>query len=176
MGGDKALLKLPCGATLLEDQVRRVMAAGIGNVRVVLGYNCEKIRAGVPFPLQGCINSNWKSGYFSSIKCGLQGVTGGALLLPLDTAGVPPDIIKLIYKKGLSSGKNIIPTYGGKGGHPVFLRPALVEKIHAAPLSARLDHLLLDDGDTLKLPAASKNVLNNINTPEEWSMWLKDIS
>ncbi len=175
MGSDKALLKLPNGATLLEDQVRRVQAAGVGNIRIVLGHNCEKIQKACHC-IAFIINSNWNSGYFSSIKCGLSGIGTGAILLPLDTVGVPPKVIREICERGLESGKNVIPTYDCNGGHPVFLRPELIKKIAAAPFTSRLDHLLQADKETLKLPVNSPNILNNINTPDEWARWISDIS
>jgi len=103
-------------------------------------------------------------------------MSSGAILLPLDTVGVPHEVIREICDKGIKSGMNVIPTHDGKGGHPVFLRPELVKNILAAQLSSRLDHLLQADKETLKLPVSSKNVLNNINTPDEWAKWISNIS
>lgn len=182
MGSPKPLLKIN-DKTLLEDQVERVQSAGITEVYVVIGAKAAEIKRAHPnLEVNWILNNNWEMGKFSSVVCGMRHLTAiprqsddhnvirGVLLLPIDTVGVPPAAIKQIVDKGLATGKNIIPTFGGSGGHPVFIGIELIDAIqNESDANARLDKILKSDDKTEYLEVSSKNILRNINSPEDLS-------
>ncbi len=187
MGQPKALLKLSSGRTLLEDQCRRVLEAGVENIYVVVGCHADRIvnehtstRAHERTKeIIWVVNKNWESGRFSSIQCGVKKIGDAPiLLLPIDVVDVPVDIIQQIINEGLSSQSNIVPTFEGKGGHPVFLCGETLKTILETPVEeGRLNEILRRGvtpyAPTRRVEVASKNILNNVNTWEEWEGILK---
>lgn len=198
----KAVLKIG-GKTLLEDQVCRLNQSGINNIYVVVGYNASEIRNSHPkLDVCWIENKNWRNGNFSSVLCGVNGIfpphpvplpqgrgglpsqpapltpslsegIKGIILLPVDVVGVEVEIIRLIIDEGLRTDCNIVPTFEGRGGHPVYLRSGIVEEISKKPAKGgRLDFMLRDDPKTKRLPVQSRNILNNINTDEDWQGYL----
>lgn len=211
MGTDKALLEFPGGKTLLEDQVSRIKEAGIDNIYVVVGCNAEEIKnrhSGLD--ISWAENTNWKDGNFSSIVCGVKALNSclskrsfamaqddktsedgiarrfadavtGVLLLPVDVVGVDIETIRAIIKEGVKSDQNIIPTFEGHGGHPVYLGTELIKDIlsHynvvAGSPVGRLDLMLRNSAQTKRFPVSSENIRNNINIAADWKRYLEGI-
>lgn len=208
MGTPKAMLRFPSGKTLLEDQCRRLKEAGIGNIFVVVGCDAEKIKnAHKNLAINWVVNKDWRLGNFSSVVTGVKYAAcnshsmwrpqsaaatklgKGILLLPVDVAGVEIEIIRQIIAKGIRTDKNIIPTHNGRGGHPVYIRPQMLETIvkegtEAIPYagatctcrhklkSGRLDYILNKDPATSRVVVTSRFILNNINTENDWNNYL----
>lgn len=190
MGSPKPLLKTG-GKTLLEDQVRRMSAAGIENTFVVIGCGAEEIKdRHKNLKVTWVENRDWEKGKFSSVLCGISSVIAsemkqsgvgsrllrftrndirGILLLPVDTVLVPPEVMKQIIDEGVKTGRNIIPTFDGRGGHPVFLTQILAKEIAANHKEdERLDHVLNGSNNVNRLEVSSQMILSNINTLEDW--------
>jgi len=173
MGSPKALLKVRDN-TLLEDQVNRLRHAGCDPVIVVVGSEADKIMGHHgDLDIIWALNHEWGKGHFSSILCGLKETSSSTLLLTIDTVGVPIETIKEILGKGLQENKNIIPTFENRGGHPVFLTTEFIHQtLKTASPNDRLDHLLPNDPETLRLETNSNSILNNINTMGEWQEFI----
>lgn len=177
MGSPKALIRIGEG-TLLEDQYLRLSEAGIEDIFIVVGSDPEKIIAAHnTLKCKWVINTNWQKETFSSVLAGLKETGGHVLLLPVDTVGVDPATIDHIVNSGLKYSCNIIPTYKGRGGHPVFLSRAFVDElIQRAPVNARLDLLLKSWPAVKRIEVDSKNILTNINEPADLKDQMKEIS
>lgn len=177
MGSPKPLLKID-DKTLLEDQVSRIREAGIKNIYVVVGCKAKEIKdIHNDLDVIWVENKNWERGKFSTVLCGLTLLgsrfrgndLSGVLLLPVDVPFVPPAIIRQIITEGLKRDKNIIPTFQGNGGHPVFLNYRLAQSIlKNQDSNNRLDLILKKNADTEKIPIISREILNNVNTIDEW--------
>jgi CTP:molybdopterin cytidylyltransferase MocA len=176
MGRPKALLRLPSGRTLAEDQARRLEEAGCRPVVVVLGADAEGILAELK-NLQAVVNPDWeRGGRFSSVQAGLRALdlVEGCLILPVDTAGVRTSTLKQILDFADEFGPPAIrPVCNHRRGQLAWisarLKPRLLEQ--AAGPEARLDELLerLEEDLPVKDPAIGRN----INTPQEWKAYLR---
>jgi len=183
MGRPKALLRLPSGDTLLTDQVLRLKEAGVSRIYVVVGCEAKRIKSiHRTAEVLWVMNDHWHLGGFSSLIAGLRAISShptrrlqGVVLLPIDVAGVEPEIIKQIIDEGLRTNKNIIPRYNGRGGHPVYICRKTMEKIlqDFTEKDGRLDYILTHDAETFQIPVASASILNNINTMNDWNNYLK---
>ena len=94
---------------------------------VVLGADKERIVESLGSREFECVESDPDAEQLTSIKLGLAKANGDALLHLADHPVVPPEVISTII-----SARNdlaIIPTSGGKGGHPVLIPKAIVTKI-----------------------------------------------
>lgn len=175
MGSPKALLKVN-GITLLEDQVSRLKASGVDQVFVVTGAHTKEIRSNHKnLEKTWVYNDNWEKGKFSSLLRGLQAIPkkSSVLILPVDVAGVEEECIRMIIKQGLKTSKPIIPTYKKRGGHPVFLTESFIENLLKTAIeSDRLDYKLKETFNKEYLEVSSKNILNNINTKEDWNAYI----
>lgn len=178
MGKPKALLEFSDGETLLTKQASLLRDAGCEPVVVVVGATADDImRAHPHIDVSWCINEYWELGQFSSLKTGVAHVMhhdiDGTLILPVDVVGVKPSTVAaLIGAAGREPApRAVVPTFGGKGGHPVYISLAFCREIIKKGLSdgdARLDKMLRGSGKITHLPVADANVTRNINAPEEW--------
>lgn len=178
MGRPKALLELSGGRTLLTEQVALLTGAGCEPVVVVVGSGRDVItRAHPHLDVSWCINEEWELGQFSSLKAGVAHIlhndTNGAIVLPVDAAGIEPSTVAaLIGAAGSEPAPYaVVPTFGGKGGHPIYISLEFCLKIVKTEVSdggARLDTMVRESTGTRKMPVEDANVIRNINTPDEW--------
>lgn len=177
MGTPKPLLHLK-HSTLLEDQVNRLSEAGCDHIIVVCGASADNIiSAHQNLSVSWVINSKWETGSFSSLKAGVTALadsSSGCLILPVDTAGVPKIVFETLIAAAESSisASAIIPTHKSRGGHPVWLSKQLLDHIKTASPESRLDVILREQQNIIKIEVESAEILRNINTPEEWSEFL----
>jgi CTP:molybdopterin cytidylyltransferase MocA len=181
MGEPKALLRLPAPSRtcLLIDQIDRLRSAGCSPVAVVLGADAARITPALPPgdpQVVVCLNEGWRRGSFSSLQVGLNALKDcarGALVLPVDVPGVLPQVMAGLVPRGDDAPDAVVPVHQGRGGHPVWLAPALIARILREPPTARLDHLLAVC-DLRRAEVADPHVGGNVNTPEDWARFLSE--
>jgi len=96
---------------------------------VVSGYKNEKINKLVEgySKVKVVYNEEFHKGMFSSVKKGIQNVTQKKFLL---TPGDYPLISKSVVKRLVNEEREIvIPSFNGKGGHPILLNSSLIKEI-----------------------------------------------
>lgn len=127
MGFPKALLKLD-ESTLLARQHELLNLSGCDPVIAVVGCKAEEIMSEHPLlPVKWVQNKIWPKGQFSSAAAGISEAlsdnSSGALLLPVDVVGINVKTIRSILDAAsqMPAIDAIIPTYKGRGGHPVYL-------------------------------------------------------
>jgi len=178
MGSPKALLELQSGVSLLEHQVCVLADAGCSSIACVLGAEADLIMGmHASLNVDWLLNEDWPKGQFTSIQLGLAWMLdrdgGGALIQPVDVVLESPDTANSILQTAMINSHlgALVPEYGGRGGHPVFISSraakALVQ-IDPEREDARLDRQIVIMQDVLRLPVNDKGILLNINTPEEW--------
>lgn len=183
MGTPKALLKLNSGNTLLTEQVATLVAGGCREIFVVVGADAETIKSGHPkLSVSWVENKNWKLGQFSSLQAGLSTIlktdAEGIILLPIDTIGIKSATVAALIETALRNPhlKAIIPEYEGRRGHPIYLSNKIFKSlIDADPFGedARLDIQLKKYADVICLPVKNPQILQNINTPDEWRAYCR---
>jgi molybdenum cofactor cytidylyltransferase len=180
MGQLKALLPWQ-GVSLLEYQVTALKNAGIDRVVVVLGHQAERLRPIVEGQegVSLVFNPDYLQGKTTSIKAGLKALEtsdpAALVILNIDQPRRTETIQFLLQKHCAGDALITIPTYQGKGGHPIILAPSL------------LGELLLIDEETQGMKAVaqrhkahtqrvemeSPEVLWDLNTPEQYGEALR---
>jgi len=95
----------------------------------------------------------------------------GWLLVPADHARIEAAVVRqLLESRGAHPGASvIIPTYGGRRGHPVLIDWKHVAGIRAWPAGQGLNTYLRGQAaETLELAVADAGVLFDMDTPEDY--------
>ena len=192
MGEPKALLPWH-GIPLLEHQLSTLALADISPVMVVLGHQFERLeslvrgRAGVQ-----CVhNPDFRHGKTTSIKAGLHALQGAldsstppssdvasVLVLSVDQPRSTDTIRRIIEEHHRppeagpldSSHRITVPTYDGKGGHPLVLSMSLMGELleiseETQGLKAVVRRHL---NETRRVGVDTPEILLDLNTPEDY--------
>jgi CTP:molybdopterin cytidylyltransferase MocA len=123
-GGPKALVRFE-GSLLVERAVATVRDGGCSPIVVVLGAAAAEVRAAADLGEVTIVeNDGWKSGMGSSLRVGLEALSGtgadAVIVLLVDTPGVTPAAVRRIAQK---AGRDalVAAAYGQRRGHPVLL-------------------------------------------------------
>ncbi|WP_327745296.1 nucleotidyltransferase family protein [Streptomyces europaeiscabiei] len=151
LGGRPKALLTHHGRPLVEHAVGVLRVGGCARIHVVLGAEAATVRARAELP--GCVlvdNPEWAEGMGSSLRAGLESLTGtgaDAVLVSLvDQPGIGPEAVArvLAARKPISppepspnraghppdpsprrpGGALVAATYDGRRGHPVLLGSA----------------------------------------------------
>ena len=175
MGRPKALLPWQ-GTTLLAHQISVLLHGGADKIVVVVGHHADELKpimkdwAGVSWAL----NPDYAQGKTTSIRAGLDALGSNKLdailILNVDqprSAGT----IRYLLQQHRESGKQItIPTYRGKGGHPIVMDSVLLSDLRSiTEETLGVKAVVRDHGDlTHRVEAGTPEVLWDLNTPEEY--------
>ena len=134
MGALKALLPWQ-GTTLLAYQASTLQSAGLNPVLVVLGHRAEELKPHVPSVagVRHLLNPDYLQGKTTSLKTGLSALdpreTDAVLVLNVDQPRSSKTLETILRKHRQSTDLITIPTYRGKGGHPIVLSLELLDEI-----------------------------------------------
>ncbi len=173
MGAFKPLLPLG-GRTVVEQVIGRFQAAGVADIRVVVGHRAAELIPLVEKSGAGWTrNPRFEEGMLSSVQAGLAA-------LPEDAGAffVSPADIPLFRSATLSALRQAVagcraqvchPTFGGRRGHPVLiasaLRPAIAAWRGEGGLGAFLRGL---EPEALEVPVADEGILLDLDTPQDY--------
>lgn len=172
MGRPKALLPYRQG-TFLEHLIEVTRHPRIGVTRVVLGAGAEVIRTiGKLDPSIVVLNPEWEQGQLSSICAGLRSLEGidtdGIVLCPVDHPLVSARLVSELVERFYENKKAIVlPTHGGRRGHPVIFSSDLFGELLAAPADMGARSVVwAHASDVLEVPTDEEGVVLNLNDPE----------
>ena len=175
MGQLKALLTWQ-GTPLLDHQLNSLKEAGVQRIVVVLGHQAERLqpllegREGVT-PV---VNPNYRQGKTTSIKAGLEALgpesTAVLLILNVDQPRSAETIRLLLQEHQSASFLITVPTYRGKGGHPIILDASLLHELRSIDEKTQgIRAVVQRHGDlTQRVEVSSPEVLWDLNTPAEY--------
>ena len=112
-------------------------------------------------------------GQTSSLQCGLAAVTGsvaGLLIWPIDHPLVEPgDLVALVEAaRKAPDAPVVLPSHGGRAGHPALVAASLVEEILALDPRAPLHAVLRPRRpETVFVERAGPGVVLDLDTPED---------
>ncbi|MBN1282879.1 MAG: nucleotidyltransferase family protein [Proteobacteria bacterium] len=183
MGSPKANLETAGGETLLDLQRRLLVSSGCEGVIAVVGADAAAIRErNSSLDVKWIENSGWRDGQFSSLVRGIEGAieqgASGAVVLPVDSAGVRGEVVASLIETALRNPHldAVVPEHEGRRGHPVWLSRNFCESLAALDpkdSSSRLDARLKESRRTIYLPVGDPNICRNINTPDDWKEFEK---
>lgn len=175
MGGPKVLLPFR-GSTFLRCALDLLRESGIEAPVVVLepGAAVHAEAARIVREAGGTVADNPRAGegMLTSVWAGLDAIPPDAthaVLLPVDHPGIRAETLRLLLERAAAKPERIVvPSLGGKRGHPGIFPAALFEALRAAPLAegarwvlaqhaALVEHVEVDDEATVR----------DIDTPED---------
>jgi len=171
MGSCKALLDLG-GRTLLARAVAAFAGVGVGDVIVVTGHSGGGVgTAAAVLGARPVPNPRHAEGMYSSVQAGAAAVPEGRrfFVLPVDCPLVRPETVgRLARIADPGEASVVLPTNGGRPGHPPLLAPELRGQILTARPAGGLRGLLETvAGGTLRIDVDDPNILLDADTPED---------
>jgi molybdenum cofactor cytidylyltransferase len=173
MGAFKPLL--PFGEkTVAESCIGNLIAAGVGEIVVVLGHRAEELRARLShLPVRVALNEAAGSEMGVSIQRGVEQVSGEAsavLIAPADHPAVPPEVVRELVETHRREGARlVVPEWQGRGGHPVLVGLDFREELLRLDETRGLRGLFDAHRDEVRrLPVASPFVARDVDTWEDY--------
>ena len=179
MGRLKALLPWQ-GSTLLEHQAAALLEAGADRVVVVLGHRATELEAILKGKdrVSSTVNPDYLQGKTTSLKTGLRAAAeyepGVILILNVDQPRKPETIRQVLQHHLAGKSLITIPTFNGKGGHPIAIAEgllpevALIEEESQGLKAVTRRH----ENSTARVELGTSEVLLDLNTPEDYEMAL----
>lgn len=117
------------------------------------------------------VNPDPDRGMFSSVQTGAAALgsgPAGVFVLPADCPLVGAAAYRALRDTFLAHGgqRPVIPTHGGRGGHPVLLPAAVLAASLGAPATSTLRDLLRT-GDPVRQPVDDPAVRMDLDTPDD---------
>lgn len=135
LGRPKQLVTLD-GEPLLRRQCRCALAAGLGDVTVILGYNAAQHRLAIQdLPVEVRVNGNWSQGLGATLRCAVRVAQlrrAALLVFPCDLYRVTAADLRELRNRWQQSPSNAcVSRAGDHAGPPAILPVAYHERILA---------------------------------------------
>ncbi len=173
MGEPKFGLKFNETTTFLENIISVFNENACAEIVIVVNEEVQKLllNQSYTFPqtTKIIVNKHPEWGRFYSVKIGLQQLenTQAVFLVNVDNPFVNSNLINALLDEK-DAADFMVPSYKGKGGHPILLTQKVIDKIvHEENIESNLKLFLLKFNKKF-LEVTDPNVLANINTPEEF--------
>ena len=168
------------GSTIIEQVIENTINSQVDDTVVVLGSGSDEIIKVISnWPVRYCVNSNYRDGMLSSVKCGFRFLLSSyeaALVFPGDQPFIKPEVTDLLIAAFRKSNKGIvIPVSGSKRGHPILISSEYHEDIMCLRPEEGLRELPgKHPADVLEVDTATNDILVDIDTPEDYHKELKN--
>jgi CTP:molybdopterin cytidylyltransferase MocA len=167
MGFPKPLLPYR-GATFLEHIIA-VLRDQVDPLVVVLGHEAPRIQRVVPDGARVVVNEDYARGQLSSLQTALAGLQADAALVALvDHPGIDRELLaRLLRAFRENRPPLLIPTFGGRRGHPMIFSRALFAELLAAPLDQGA-RVVVRRHAALELAVDCEGILQDLDDPETY--------
>jgi molybdenum cofactor cytidylyltransferase len=170
MGRPKALLPAGQGRTFVQAIADCAAQGGAAGMVVVTGPpHGELVRRALPLGVAAVVNPRPERGMLSSVQSGvaqLPARVSGVLVWPVDTPYVSPASVHALLQA--SPGKLVIPTFRGKGGHPIRIPRARFGELCALDPDVGLRALVSARPDeVVRLELGDEGLITDVDTPED---------
>lgn len=179
MGQPKALLRLD-GKPLVQWVIEKAQALPAAELVLVLADpHGERIADELDITCRTGLRIAWnpqpERGMLSSVQCALSLLTSsslassltGALIWPVDIPRVQAATLRQILAVAATQAGLVVPTYRGRGGHPLWLPAALFAQAQALPVEHGLRALRQRHPPCL-VAVEDEEILRDFDTPEDW--------
>lgn len=171
MGGyPKPLIKFK-GKYFVEYIYENLISINAEKILFVAGHKSELVikRLGFLDKIIFLINKDYKSGQFSSLKCGLEYIQNNKIdfdniMISLsDTPFVKIDTYKKIIES-IEKDKIIIPSYNFSAGHPVIIDKFLFDIMLNSPLTSVSKNIINSFKSKIKyVNVGDENIINDFD-------------
>ena len=173
MGRPKQIL--PYGdSTILGTVLELVLASPVEGALVVLGAAADRIAPLVGrFPVETVLNPDFREGMLSSVRCGLRALPASAraaLVFLGDQPRIAPATAARVVAAYRDSGRGLVlPTYGGRGGHPLLIDLKYRAEIDGLEAGVGLRGILdRHPDDVARIAVDDPGVRIDIDTPDDY--------
>ena len=162
------------GRTFVECAVDNLLASRAGEVIVVTGYREADVRNALgERPVRFAHNSDFRDGMSSSIKRGVRAISSEAkavLIALVDQPQIGTDIFnRVIESYERLRPLVVVPSYGGKNGHPIVIDLSLKEEILAMDPNQGLREVVHAHADSMRgIEVETDSILNDFDYPEDY--------
>lgn len=173
MGRPKQLLEWD-GGTLIEYQVRQLLAGGCDAVIAVLGHRADEIR---PYAESAgarvAVNAAYREGRAGSIRTGAQALppdTGAIVILNVDQPR-PASLIRALIDAHRDRGNLItVPVYQGRRGHPAVIDGSLAGELAAVEEASEGLRAVMQRhaAERVEVPVDDPSALLDLNLPADY--------
>lgn len=168
MGRAKADLPTgPYGRTFVETIEETLAGSGVSAVRLVVAPGLSRL------PRHAVVNPDPSAGMLSSVQYGLGAFTeelDAVLVWPVDHPLVERDTVLAMIAAFQSTGAPVVvPTHGGKRGHPVLFAARVFPELLGADPSLGARSVVHAHDDRLELPVEDGGVVVDVDTPEDYA-------
>ncbi len=173
MGKFKPLLPLG-NKTVIERIVAMFLHAGVRDVRVVLGYKARDVIAVLKnLGVSWCINDDYPSEMFTSVKVGLGGLKQDAeafFVLPVDIPLVKAQTLQWLMGGSAKDTHQIMyPTFLGERGHPPLISRHYARELMTWAGKGGLKGFLEQyDHNSRDVPVFDEGILMDMDTPSQY--------
>ncbi len=177
MNAAKPLLKFNQTTTFIEKIISSYLQFGCNQVVIVVNSeNEETIRKFQTNNITIVANENLELERFYSAKLGFQKMQDCdfCFLQDADNPFISKDILTYVYSENLVD-QYIIPSYKGKGGHPILLPKSIIHDLQKYPKQNANLKEFLSEYKSYKLEIPNKDILININTPEDYNFYFNSL-
>jgi molybdenum cofactor cytidylyltransferase len=172
MGAFKPLL--PFGdKTVLESTIDYLRRGGIETIIVVVSQRADEIKA--HFKSRNLLfvsNPDQHSAMAASIICGLATLPRNAqavIITPVDHPAVPPEAVTQLISEWRAGARLVIPTSGGRGGHPVLIDLSFREELLKLDPNLGLKSFFDAHANAVKRVAVNSNyIARDMNTWDDY--------
>lgn len=178
-GAPKQLLPFK-NKLMLQQVVEVALAAGVGEVAVVLGQAAEEVAPVLRgYPVNWAFNPRYREGMSTSLQAGWRALSpsvSGALVVLGDQPGVGPEVLKALRDAYLAQGKKLVaPSYGGKRGNPVLVDRSFEKEINdlRGDQGARILFARYPE-EVCLVPVDCPGVIEDIDTPADYRRWVEE--
>ena len=172
MGAFKPLL--PFGnKTVIECCIDYLRDGGVQEIVVVLGHRADDIRQRVSGTVKFALNPDPDSAMGASIAAGVRALpeTAQATLIALvDHPAVPPAVVSKLLDSWKRGARLIIPTWQGRGGHPVLVDLGFKAELLDLPESGGLRALFdAHRNEVTRVPVDSPFIARDMDTWDDYT-------
>ncbi|MFZ1023979.1 MAG: nucleotidyltransferase family protein [Thermoplasmata archaeon] len=160
--------------TAIQRVVRIATEEGYAPLVVVVGAHEFFVRRELSGSVAEIVqNATWERGRTGSVQLGLAALPPRAniLIWPIDHPFVEAKTLRALHNCGETDGMAswIIPTYEGRGGHPVLIRPSAAREVAILPVEAPLRLVVRRLGPQVRrLAVEDPFVLANVDSREAY--------
>ena len=176
-GRVKQLLPL-CGRPMLQHAIDAATAAGLDDVRVVLGHAAERIASELDLPAGAelVVNARHGEGQSTSLRAGLDAVppgSHGALIMLGDQPEVRVDAIRGVIDWFWVHGSTVVrASYRGRPSHPVLLARAAWPGVEVLRGDVGARALMAAHLGRVDLAEVGGDPPEDVDTPEDYERLL----
>ena len=179
MGAFKPLL--PFGnTTVIESCIDYLRAGGVSTIVVVVGHREDEVRellghSSVIFAL----NPDPSSEMADSIRCGVEKLpdnVAATLIALVDHPAVASDVVATLISEWKKGAQFIIPTWQGRGGHPVLVDLNFRSELESLGPTPGLKSLFESNEESVRrIEVASPYVARDMDTWDDYARLYSDV-